>query len=169
MLYGSLLPPDATPRVEGQSPPLIPPPCLSLATATFKLLRRVAEVDLNKFQVKFCDSVNFNVYLCSWLIYSHQQISERQSKHFVSTLWLPNLPFEQFPISSLNRICSPQKLEAEIERAEQANSKNKQYMESPEGNGPALSKTNLDPDHRLMIQLKGHGKHWSRFGFSIGA
>lgn len=39
----------------------------------------------------------------------------------------------------------------------------------------ALRKTNLNPDHRLMIQLKGHGatgqcaphKHCLGFGFSI--
>lgn len=55
MLYGSLLPPDSAPRTEGQLPSPIPNPCLDLATVTFKLLRRVAELDLKKFQVSSGD------------------------------------------------------------------------------------------------------------------
>ncbi|KAB0803877.1 hypothetical protein PPYR_00847 [Photinus pyralis] len=50
MLYGTLLPPESAPRTEGQPPPIIPALCLNLATATFKLLRRVAELDFKKFQ-----------------------------------------------------------------------------------------------------------------------
>ncbi|KAK4884396.1 hypothetical protein RN001_000667 [Aquatica leii] len=50
MLYGTLLPPESPPRSEGQTPPIIPIPSLNLATATFKLLRRVAELDFKKFQ-----------------------------------------------------------------------------------------------------------------------
>lgn len=53
MIYGTLLPPDSAPRIDGQPPPSIPAPCLSLATVTFKLLRRIAELDLKKFQVKY--------------------------------------------------------------------------------------------------------------------
>lgn len=50
MLYGTLLPPDAPPRVEGQPPPIMAPSCLSLATATFRFLHRIAELDLKRFQ-----------------------------------------------------------------------------------------------------------------------
>ncbi|XP_045460554.1 S phase cyclin A-associated protein in the endoplasmic reticulum isoform X2 [Harmonia axyridis] len=50
MLYGSLLPPDSMSRCEGQVPPVIPTMCLKLAHMTFYFLKRIAELDLKKFQ-----------------------------------------------------------------------------------------------------------------------
>lgn len=51
MLYGTLLPSGISPRCQGNSPQEMPQACINLATATFRLLRRVAELDLKKFQV----------------------------------------------------------------------------------------------------------------------
>lgn len=51
MLYGTLLPTGASPRCEGKAPDALPAPCLALATAVFRLLRQVAELDLRRFQV----------------------------------------------------------------------------------------------------------------------
>ncbi|KAL1513076.1 hypothetical protein ABEB36_002550 [Hypothenemus hampei] len=84
MLYGSLLPPDSTPRVEAQRPPEVPEMCLDLATHTFDFLKRVAEVDLRKFQM---------------LLVSGQAPSVLQQ--------LCSLPFPYFSVESLSKILFP--------------------------------------------------------------
>lgn len=61
MLYGSLLPPDSVPRNEGLPPSPIPKLSLNLALITFKFLKRVAEINLKKFQVSIISFTIRNV------------------------------------------------------------------------------------------------------------
>ncbi|KAJ9591853.1 hypothetical protein L9F63_001670, partial [Diploptera punctata] len=50
MLYGMLLHQGAPPRGSASPPPALPSHTISVTTATIRLLRRVAELDLHMFQ-----------------------------------------------------------------------------------------------------------------------
>lgn len=64
MLYGMLLHQGAPSRGSASPPPALPPHTIAVTIATIRLLNRVAELDLQMFQVSLSTVNSLRILLC---------------------------------------------------------------------------------------------------------
>lgn len=64
MLYGMLLHQGAPSRGSASPPPALPPHTIAVTIATIRLLNRVAELDLQMFQVSLSTVSSLRILLC---------------------------------------------------------------------------------------------------------
>lgn len=73
MLYGMLLHQGAPSRGSASPPPALPPHTIAVTIATIRLLNRVAELDLQMFQVSLYTVSSLRMLLCLWEICNNKQ------------------------------------------------------------------------------------------------